>query len=385
MLLPFLGLCLLLSGCGRSSVGTSVSLQADSSAAFASSSSALSLPDGYTDVQTHWDALTPYEPPQPLYTRYAEDTDRLTVRDDYGILLPYVGRMMDVDDYILDKLPMYGLTTAQGKIVTDPVYADIWRNGNFLILLRPEVRGSHEETWGTALDGKFQRTIAAPDGSWVRVLDDSVGDYGEVDEGHLALYRTDDTISILDDANAITCTFAGADIRAGLGPGYQPGSLTLDDVESRGIFINWYGNVGCVWYEKDSMQDPDHYQYSLYLNIADGSISRTPPNGADLTFHSSDTQDGPSGFPGYGYFDAIDDPVTGTRYYAAVRWDGMGKRDLLDGSGSIILPNYNLSDWNIGALWVWDGLVPAVRDGCFCYYRTDGTCVFRCPIQTNSE
>lgn len=88
MLLPFLGLCLLLSGCGRSSVGTSVSLQADSSAAFASSSSALSLPDGYTGVQTHWDALTPYEPPQPLYTRYAEDTDRLTVRDDYGILLP---------------------------------------------------------------------------------------------------------------------------------------------------------------------------------------------------------------------------------------------------------------------------------------------------------
>lgn len=384
LLLSALAICLLLSGCGQGGTDATASSDVPVSSA-AASSGALSLPDGYTGVKAYWSTLpTSYDPPQPLYTRYAEHTDRLTPQDDYGVLLPYAGRLLALDNYIIDKLPMYGLVTGEGKIVTDPVYSDIWRQGNFLILLRPEILGTHKEDWGTALDGKFQRTFAAPDGSWVREPDDSVGAYAGVDDSHLALYRTNDTILILDDADSITCTFDGADIRAALGTGYPTGTLASNELESPEAYIDWCSGIGCLWLRSDYENDPEHYQFSLYLNTADGSISRTLPAGSNLSPPNDIPSDG-SYFAGYGYTETVTDPVTQATYYVASRSDGSGKLDLLDQSGAVLLSDYNVSAWSISPYWVWDGLIPAVRSGYFCYYRTDGTCIFRYPIQTNMD
>ena len=80
-----LGLALLLTACAPAQVPGS------------SSGPESSLPQSQEDdpgwrVETHWDKLTPYDPPEQVARRYYEGyTDRLIPAGDYGPLYPFDG------------------------------------------------------------------------------------------------------------------------------------------------------------------------------------------------------------------------------------------------------------------------------------------------------
>ena len=69
--------------------------------------------DTGSPVYTDWSKLTPYEPQSPVYTYHAgySGADRFQPRDDYGALLPYIGRYASMEQYVIDALPFYGLVT----------------------------------------------------------------------------------------------------------------------------------------------------------------------------------------------------------------------------------------------------------------------------------
>ena len=66
--------------------------------------------DTGSPVYTDWSKLTPYEPQSPVYTYHAGycGADRFQPRDDYGALLPYIGRYASMEQYVINTLPFYG-------------------------------------------------------------------------------------------------------------------------------------------------------------------------------------------------------------------------------------------------------------------------------------
>lgn len=73
----------------------------------------------HSGVKTDWSVLTPYQPPEEMYTRLSEEAlPELVPRADYGPLLPYVGAR--IEGYGDDNL--YGFITLDGMIVTDASY-----------------------------------------------------------------------------------------------------------------------------------------------------------------------------------------------------------------------------------------------------------------------
>ena len=100
--------------------------------------------DTGSPVYTDWSKLTPYEPQSPVYTYHAGycGADRFQPRDDYGALLPYIGRYASMEQYVINTLPFYGLVTSSGELVSDPVYARINFFDDFLILTAVTLRAS---------------------------------------------------------------------------------------------------------------------------------------------------------------------------------------------------------------------------------------------------
>ena len=118
------------------------------------------IPDSkpVSPVYTDWSKLTPYEPVKEQYT-YADtyrDDGILQPSGDYDFLLPYIGSYLDTDSY-MGPLTTLGLVTADGRLVTPPVYAEIervkdWQTQTyapFLLLYRGEVTGRYENEWGS--------------------------------------------------------------------------------------------------------------------------------------------------------------------------------------------------------------------------------------------
>lgn len=94
---------------------------------------------------------------------YAERTEKLLCRRDYGQLLPYAGQRL-MDDWPASTGCLYGLMTRDGRVVVDPVYSDVscpaWytpggRGTLPMLLLRQ--------------DGNL--AVAAADGSWCTGFD----------------------------------------------------------------------------------------------------------------------------------------------------------------------------------------------------------------------
>ena len=74
-------------------------------------------------VFVDWSYLTDYVPPKNQYTRLREGPlDTLTPAPDYGLLLPFVGEILySPGDSTWQVGRKYGLTTADGRLVLDPV------------------------------------------------------------------------------------------------------------------------------------------------------------------------------------------------------------------------------------------------------------------------
>jgi hypothetical protein len=87
--------------------------------------------DWHSGVKTDYSGLTAYKPPEEKYTRLKDGAmPNLETSSQYGKLLPYIGQMMYGDDGYND-IRAYGLMTASGQLVTDPVYSDIYQGSYY--------------------------------------------------------------------------------------------------------------------------------------------------------------------------------------------------------------------------------------------------------------
>ena len=172
--------CLLLAGCGGpESPGISASSGSQSGEVPEDSSQA-APPEVQYQVQTDWSVLEggASEPLPPAVGRrwYPDYTDHLIPSGSYGTLIPFAGARVytkawwEEDGGYTSPAFLYGLMTAEGKVVMDPVCTAIYRlsypldNGDYAALpvLRLE-RGDKQQ--GDPENGSLV-AIAAADGRW---------------------------------------------------------------------------------------------------------------------------------------------------------------------------------------------------------------------------
>ena len=98
---------------------------------------------------------------------YADYTDTLICRDDYGLLIPFAGQRL-ADDWPAHDGCKYGLMTRDGRVVADAVYSEVtapmwysrgaWKTFPLLLLRQGGDEGS-------------RYAVAGPDGSWCTGFD----------------------------------------------------------------------------------------------------------------------------------------------------------------------------------------------------------------------
>lgn len=336
-------------------------------------------------VYADWSRLEPYEPPEPVYTEFSPYSgEALQPREDYGPLLPYVGAYPDTDSY-MGSLPLLGLVTADGAVVTDPVYAQIQMAGEyqpsygpFLLLYRGECSGYETTEWGTYPVGGFSLTVAAPDGSWVRELGQDYINPLALEGDRLALTGRDGSALILNGDGTDGTYFPASALEPFLGEGFQ---WTWEG----GPELSWDGRYGRVWRYDES--DPEGDGIVCWLDPDTGAVTAEPPAGYTPP---EDSHAETPVLPGYDdYVTPLTDPITGAAYYYARREDNSG-RDLLDASGSVVLENCEMPYLTLGigdgfSPWVWADRIACGEEGFFCYYDLEGSLIFRFPVETNSD
>ena len=336
-------------------------------------------------VYTDWSHLTPYAPTEPVYTRFEpySGSELLQARADYGPLLPYVGAYPNTGSY-MGPLPLLGLVTTRGELVTDPVYADVQLltgergQGLYLLLFRGRLLGVSENEWGRTPYGDFTCTVAAPDGSWVREFPGGDSLF-LMSDTELALACTDGSVTVLLPNGETEASFPREALEPYLGEDYQwtwEGGPSLDVRDGR----------LCVWQYND--EDPDGDHIACYLDPDTGAVSETPP---EASRPAAPLPDWPREEPpaGYDRAEVLTDPFTGKTYRCAGRYGEPGW-DLLDAEGSLLLedlrqPYLILGLTAMDSFWVWGDRVSCGEDGFFCYYDPEGELVFRYPVETNSD
>ena len=209
-------------------------------------------------VHLNWDALTPYEAPKNQYTRrYADYTDHLIAADDYGTLIPFPGKRI-YTQWMGDTW-LYGLVTAQGEVVVDPVYCDalilqqydseLGRTVSTPYLLLQKLNydpDTEKELWDVA--------VAALDGSWVR-------------EGYTRFYGSSGELLVLGTADG-HMEVVNSDGTVRWNKSYV--ELELPDyITEYGEVLDISGGTVCYWDDYDS---PDRTIY--YLDIATGTVTK---------------------------------------------------------------------------------------------------------------
>lgn len=341
-------------------------------------------PEPVSPVYTDWSRLTPYEADGPLYTYFEpySGSGDLQPRDDYGPLLPYIGAEPAVDNYIADRLPLYGLVTADGRVVTEPVYASIFVGDDFLLLERGSAQ-LFQQRDPMLIRGDFDLTMAAPDGSWVRAVD---GYYVYSIKGLLVTSDHGD-LSYWNGQGELVHHFSVDAFRPYLGDGYiwnDEGGPWLEQADGRVVYLTSYNH-----------SPADGAPLRLYLDLEQNTVRETPPDGYPVEFDYERLYEETPEFPGYRNIWAITDPVTGQRYYQAhTDTEGPPEHHLLSESGEVLLTDFD-------SLWVpfpqiINGCVAcvdyqnpytaAMAGGTFRWCRLDdGECVFRFPIRSNAD
>lgn len=340
-------------------------------------------PQEVSPVYTDWSKLADYQPPEALYETFQPYSGKqLTARDDYGPLLRYIGASVMPDNYFPDVMPLYGLMTADGRVVTDPVYAAVYLVGgavrgdstdNPFLILRTG-NPDPDAYPGDAFSSGSKVTVAAPDGSWVLE-----GDYcaWDVLEGRrLALKGLDGSATVIDENGQTTFRFTRDMLTPYLGEDYY-----WDQLDGNGNMLIWFNGVGCVLPPWEERQDGGE-EYCLYLDSQDGTVSRQPPEGFSIHWPEY-TEEPQRDFPGYRNVWPTQDPFTGTLYYRAKQEGDDWVIDLLDETGRVLLPACETGFTYPS--WVWNGLIAKVETEVFSYYTVDGTCVFRYPLRSNTD
>lgn len=326
-------------------------------------------------VYTDWSKLTAYEAPEPLYSYFEpySGSGPLQPRDDYGPLLPYIGTAFMAhggEDFL------YGLVTADGRLVTAPVYCNVRTiydgagTPRFLLLSRTEVDPawfSEESSARIWAENCVSVAAAAPDGSWV-----VSGDYraaAQVNDHHLALYREDSSITILDESGAVSAFFPGDTLVQWLGCGFW----FWDDAGSP--YVVWQDGGGALY---DGVSDTTPIGW---LDSSTGAISKEAPPGSSLD-EQEDVSPEPLKIDGYWHLYPRSDLVTGETFLLGWRkTDGPRQYDLLDAQGRLLY-----ADWHSADCIIAGGLISTLENNVYAYVSPEtGEAVFRYPLRTNSD
>lgn len=327
-------------------------------------------------VRADWSVLTPYAAGKTEYRYFSPYSGRanLTPCDHYGPLLPYIGAEMSLSGYVMDAIPLYGLVTADGQIVTAPVYTEVLTNyGPFLLLYRTD-----------GADGQTRVTVAARDGSWVR----DAGDWREFIpfDDRLAISRADGSVQILDADGGLAAEFSRGDLAPFLGGDYIWGDPMIGYIEGCALSYE-HGYLTAAFYDEDSPWG-NYWRYECFINPDSGTVSADAP----ANWHPDDGWDyeNPPEIAGYCYPEEIEDLTNGDIYYAAypdcAELDGDWSLDLLDAEGTLLVENCMTSSALQWRPVVADGMLGVVKDGAFTYTDiSTGDVTFRYPLRTNSD
>lgn len=336
-------------------------------------------PTPLSPVYTDWSKLTPYEPTPPLYTLHpGYHAGGLEARDDYGTLLPYVGNYSTMEQYVLDKLPLWGLVNDKGELVCGPVYARVSCFDDFLLLRRGD--SAHYDPENSYSDGRFSLTLAAPDGSWAH---DFKGTCLGAGHGIALTADLERNLTVWNRDGEVVTQFDASLFTPRLGEGFfwfwgGEGGANVDWADDRVGYVTYY------------LLDEPVY---LYLDFTTGAVLDAPPPGYDveIDYEALDKRPTPPEIEGFSYFDPITDRVTGITYYYGYYQGGQYADDpvdaLFDGEGNLLLTGCGMGDFiEVAQTIVRGGLCSTLEDDCFCYRSLrDGSLVFRCPMGTNSD
>jgi hypothetical protein len=328
----------------------------------------------FSPVWTDWSKLESYEAATPVYTLHAGYCGEgpFRARDDYGVLLPYVGKYASIDIMysVLPTIPLYGIVTARGEVVTDPVYARLNMFDDFIVLYRGDPDGLAEPD----VFGAYSRTIIAPDGSWAIELEDEF--YVDARYGRLTTASPDGTLIVRNAEGEIAARFDGSLFTEAFGEEITWGS------DDGGPHIRWAEDgLG-----RASKTNPGSgAQTMLYLDLGDGSVSDTMPEGVTEEHYANATQSedwpDPPSVPGFRFNSCIKDGVTGEYYFC-----GYYREKPQDEAVPVV---YDAEGRLLGSgdyPFIRAGLVSSTENDCWCYRRIDGgELVFRYPIRTNSD
>lgn len=342
----------------------------------AGSSSAPDDPASVSPVYTDWSKLTPYQSPTPLYSRFQPYQGRtLTARTDYGPLLPYLGAEPEVNNYICDRLPLYGLVTADGRVVTDPVYASISvltcadpvqqeLVAPFLILRSGDPADTGNGMFSQS--GEFQCTVAAPDGSWLREFTSAGTHY--LDTSRLAVIGSDDSVTVLTASGETAAYFPSSAFTPFL-PENGPGHFSYEGGPQ-------LGSKDGVLYVEGYDEDVEDWRIFCYLDLETGTVRTEPPAGFSSEW--------PDDWPDNGELTPMRDSVSGTLYF--VRYLDYGETiEVLD-ADKRHLQTLEYTSSTLYVPLIYNDCCGIVRDGAFCYVDLhSGKEVFRFPLLSNND
>lgn len=334
-------------------------------------------------VYTDWSKLTPYEPVREVYTYHAgyRADDIFEPRGDYGVLLPYVGRYASMEQYVIEALPLYGLVTDRGELVSEAVYAEIDFRGEFLLLYRgdPENGVSGGDSYA---GGMFSRTLAAADGRWAHELTDSY--YVTNGFGLLVTAATDGSLAVWNEDGEVVMRFDGGQFKPWLGDDFVWGM-------EGGPFL--FLQDGRVCYVISYLVNGEYRDapVRLYLDLTGGAVLTEPPAGYGQepdysAIYGEDPE--PPEVAGCRYLQPVTDPVTGEICFFGWR-SGNGAEGghyaLFDGAGDLLVENVSMGTFEMGFI-LRAGLCSTLEDGCFCFRSLHGSeLVFRRILRTNSD
>jgi hypothetical protein len=332
------------------------------------------------NVRADWSVLTPYVAGKMSYSYFTPygGKDGLQPNPNYGPLLPYIGAEMSLSGYVMDVIPLYGLVTTDGRIVTDPIYTEVLTTyGPFLLLYRASQTEVHTSV-----------TIAARDGSWAR----DAGDWREfipIDDPkrpQLAVSQGDGSVIMLDADGAVTARISRETLAPFLGEDYVWGDPVIGYV--KGYALNYeHGSLTAAFYDEESPWG-NYWRYECFIDPESGIASDTPP--ARWTPEDDWDYERPPEFDGYCYPEEAVDLTNGTLYYAAypdcAEFDGDWTLDLLDEDGGLLMEDCLTSSALQWRPFIADGMLGVVKDGAFSYTKIDtGETAFRYPLRTNSD
>lgn len=339
-------------------------------------------PTPLSPVYTDWSKLTPYEPTPPLYTLHpGYHAGGLEARDDYGTLLPYIGKYSGMDRYVIDKLPLWGLVNDRGELVCGPVYARVSCFDGFLLLRRGDP--AHYDPENSYSDGRFSLTLAAPDGSWAH---DFKGTCLGAGHGIALTADLERNLTVWNRDGEVVTRFAASLFTPRLGEDFfwfwgGEGGVNVDWLDDKVGYLTSYRVDG------EYRDDP----VRLYLDFTTGAVLDAPPPGysVEIDYEALDERPTPPEIEGFSYLDPITDRVTGITYYYGYYRGGQYADDpvdaLFDGEGNLLLTGCSLLAFEQNII-VHSGLCSTLEDDCFCYRSLrDGSLVFRCPMGTNSD